>query len=1446
MMKDFLNYRELKALVLILGFTAMIGMISSGWTEEKTSTCGDWTLINSEMKEKTTIVNLLETKEIDSSEEVNVRFPGFCKSSVQAKDGNTYDMLRVPGCGSSAEKIGAPQLPFKGFYMQIPHGVDVSVKIIKKKEKRLGKGYHVFPKQPPQPDSLDIKDPKFHFDQISYSMDRFFPDSPVILDDPQIMRGRRIVFVKIFPLRFNPVSTEMIALEDIKLELEYKGKKDIYSIDKMNRLANRDTERFDQSVILNYKPMEKEKTLLSSSSCEKVGYLVIVADAFYEEVQPLVEWKHKKGYTTKVVMMSDIDDPGQDGVDEDDIKAKIQYEYDYGDPAPYYVLLVGDREDLPSFAKSALNGEPWWMGYWQEWYSDIPYSLLDNEGGGQDDYTPDVILGRIPVHLESKCTDVVNKILKYDKTPDMANWYKGFLAAAFFQDTNADFPTADGISVRWFMESTMTIYKFLTMDQDGPSLTGNTAIFPEDQSFSQYHFRPYDTSNPLPHRCDLNRVRWNLSPSECYPDPVPTWVVNSWTSEEDATEDISTAINNGVGLVIHRDHGAHGNDSVHEIAESYWCHPKFGKYWDEGSAQVIDDIASLNNGDKTPVVFSINCKTGAFWKSSSTYDPDCLCENFLEKSSGGCVGISGAARISWSGINDLMIYGITDCFWPAFDPTYPNPPSIPESKYPFSSRPAVALNYGKYYMKQYLGEDQYTRYCILMFHWFGDPEMMLRSDFPNHLYVKAYLEDQRISAVNFGDWQPNQGALVCVSHPNAANGYWRGFPDSDGFVQISTDDIEFCNSSADYYDLVVTAPNRNPFVEKIYMNDMCCKAVTLSNGLDTEFSDHMRHAGLSPEPFPIEVTPDNPYKDIWYKITPGTNKHVEVSIDANVQKTGFVVYFGNGGSLMKLGTSQGNGYNESLEFYTDSQTTDEYYIRVYNGTNYTSDDETITACWDNQQRPVYSSNDECVDAQNLTNGNIRYFDSEMSSATPSSQSYPACVTNTPLRDIWYKIRPGTNKLVSIETNASDAVTGFVLYSGSCGSLQELNEACSNDEGGCSMGDGCHETLEIITDDVEKDYYIRVYSNSVNSPRGFITISWIELEEPIQYFPLNHTSNHVYNYGRSGSYSDGFYMQGVRRVVGPNGGTDYSLSFNGINGRVEGVNTRYYDHDIGSVVMWVKDVVENSENYNQSVAFAVENGWGLEYLRLRVEDDRSVAYYKYDYNSDQIAGYTSLDDGDWHQVACTWNNGKKNIKLYIDGELEDIGFYNVLQHSYPQDYRIGDLLSTYFYRGTMDELRVYDRELAPLEIKALKPPTTPLPPPDNDECIDAEIITSGETKTGALTASATPSTENTCNPGVPDVWYEFTVPSEYDKPYVIVNYSDWGDASFEGFASIYSGSCGEILEECDTTRNSSSPHEFHLEYISPTPGETIYICVGSELETISQQLQLTCFDKMEEK
>ncbi|MHC4675778.1 MAG: C25 family cysteine peptidase, partial [Planctomycetota bacterium] len=703
----------------------------------------------------------------DGGLEINVTVPSVSALPLYDPDGNEYIQLRSPGCGATAQQVGFPEMPFKGFFVEIPYGVVVSVDIQDKKSTLLGTGLKVYPLQPPQPDSGKAENNSFQVDQNAYATNSFFPSDCVVLDEPGIIRGRRVVFVQVFPFQYNPATTELRAFSSLLFTLHFKGSADPSEQVRKQKLATDVSESLAKELILNYEPItpSRSKSEPELSTGSAADYLIIVADTLYDETLPLAEWKHKKGFITRIVTMSSV------GSTAADVKNYIQNAYDNWTPAPSYVLLVGDSEDVP----------PDYFSGTLACTTDNPYACVDGT-----DYYPDLTLGRLPVHTETECTNVVDKILYYDRTPDLGSWYDKFLSAGYFQDYDDD----NGVADRWFMETTMTIYDFLVNEEGWSSYTALcTSYWP--LHYSTWHFR----SSSYPHRQDLNLIRWGTSP---YPDPVPQWIVDLWTSASDSTQDVTEAINAGVSIVQHRDHGA----------ETLWGDPPYG----------ISNINSLSNGIKTPVVFSTNCLTGSFhWTGG-----DCFCEAFLKKSPGGCVGIVGATRLSYSGYNDLLVHGVYTSFWPSYDPTYI------DTTYPHSWRPAQALNFGKYYMLTYEGTGDYTAGEFYMFHWFGDPEMPLRTETPQSLavtYPSAVVAGQPINItidVTRGGL-PLENALVCISHPTADD-HWSGLTDAVGSITFSGITL---TQPGENYDIVVSERNSVPYEGIIYAGLSDCGIINL-------------------------------------------------------------------------------------------------------------------------------------------------------------------------------------------------------------------------------------------------------------------------------------------------------------------------------------------------------------------------------------------------------------------------------------------------------------------------------------------------------------------------------------------------------------------------------------------------------------------------------------------
>jgi hypothetical protein len=143
-----------------------------------------------------------------------------------------------------------------------------------------------------------------------------------------------------------------------------------------------------------------------AASAQEAGarYLIITHDNFYNAIQPLAQWKHRKGMRTKVVKLSEI------GSSTNQIKDYVEDAYDTWQTPPEFLLLVGAPNYLPFY---------YYGGGWNSYYSDNYYTNMDY------DVYNEILSGRLTVHSSTEAQTVVNKILQYEMAPDISDsrWF---------------------------------------------------------------------------------------------------------------------------------------------------------------------------------------------------------------------------------------------------------------------------------------------------------------------------------------------------------------------------------------------------------------------------------------------------------------------------------------------------------------------------------------------------------------------------------------------------------------------------------------------------------------------------------------------------------------------------------------------------------------------------------------------------------------------------------------------------------------------------------------------------------------------------------------------------------------------------------------------------------------------------------------------------------------
>ncbi len=186
-------------------------------------------------------------------------------------------------------------------------------------------------------------------------------------------------------------------------------------------------------------------TCFAANFAQEVGarYLIITHDSYYNILQPLVEWKKRKGLRTKIVKLSEI------GSDSAQIRNYVVHAYNTWQIKPEYLLLVGNRNQLPFPL----------MNHAYVCHSDNYYTNVTG------DFHNEIIPGRLWVYDTLEAKTVITKVLGYEKDPylDDSLWFKKGVTIV-----NEDPMPPYSDSVYWFdaryMHSLMSTAGFVHLD----------------------------------------------------------------------------------------------------------------------------------------------------------------------------------------------------------------------------------------------------------------------------------------------------------------------------------------------------------------------------------------------------------------------------------------------------------------------------------------------------------------------------------------------------------------------------------------------------------------------------------------------------------------------------------------------------------------------------------------------------------------------------------------------------------------------------------------------------------------------------------------------------------------------------------------------------------------------------------------------------------------------
>jgi hypothetical protein len=586
-------------------------------------------------------------------------------------DGEQLKSVKVPGIFLPNNE-GAPDLAGTGRYVAIPQGAKVSYTIIASRIEKIS-NIDIAP-APRIP--LDTDDGPLHYEKNSkiYSKNSYYPSENIILKNSKI-RGVDVVMVGITPFQYNPVTKELIIYRDLQIELKVSGGNGHVG---NNRLRSRwwDPIIYDAVLNPNSVPAMDYSVKPKSSKVDDYDYIIIVPNDpdFISWANQIKNWRNLQGINTCIAIIGTGLDINSNTVA--DIETYVDNAYNTWDPAPSAVLLLGDYGTGTSGITSQWYTHP--AGY-PDFVSDNKFADVN------EDNLPDIAFARITANDASQLQVMITKFLDYESSPPTsADFYDHPITALGWQ------------TERWFQICSEAVGGYFKNVQGKNPVRIN-------EIYSGTPGTVWSTAT------NTSTVVNYFGPSGLGYIPATPAELGGW-SGGNAT-DVINAINAGSFLLQHRDHGSYTG----------WGEPGF-------TSTNINSLTNINN--KLPYIFSINCQTGAFHRST-----ECFAEKFHRHTSGGqnsgALGIMAATEVSYSFVNDTYMWGVMDNLYPDFMPAE-------ATTFPVNYvMPAFGNAAGKHFLYQsgwpYNTGDKLITYRL--FHHHGDAFMTVYSEVPQNLTV---------------------------------------------------------------------------------------------------------------------------------------------------------------------------------------------------------------------------------------------------------------------------------------------------------------------------------------------------------------------------------------------------------------------------------------------------------------------------------------------------------------------------------------------------------------------------------------------------------------------------------------------------------------------------------------------------------------------------------------
>ena len=343
-----------------------------------------------------------------------------------------------------------------------------------------------------------------------------------------------------------------------------------------------------------------------------VQYAILTSYTFVDEFQRLADWKTEKGVYTKVYPSDWVKNHYQGPDPQAQYHAFLRDLYNHTGGGLSYLLIGADHEVIKT--REIWTGDKGWAYSGSTVYSDHYYAGLDHDwdenGNGkygeivdpirEPDWDAEISVGRAPVSDVTEARNVVDKLLNYEKDPQVGDWMRtAVLASSVMNPPNANVSNAhdpDHIYNWWEDNAWESIQRTL------PLIPGNMG------QHIIYDYNQIPGGNYTPENDTLNRSSY------------------------------FNAMDMGSSIMVSVTHGwiPTGNGIPHYVGDG------IGFNW--SSAFYYNDIPRLTNANQTPFIYFSSCYVGNFTELNDTNF-----ELLFTKPDGGAIGFVAPTENTYRG-----------------------------------------------------------------------------------------------------------------------------------------------------------------------------------------------------------------------------------------------------------------------------------------------------------------------------------------------------------------------------------------------------------------------------------------------------------------------------------------------------------------------------------------------------------------------------------------------------------------------------------------------------------------------------------------------------------------------------------------------------------------------------------------------------------------------------